>query len=75
MKNNNTFYTFTIMNTNIDNLIDSFKQVFISTKNTGYLFDLIVSKTLKNNPEFQPVLFKYINAYKDNMLYLRTYFQ
>jgi hypothetical protein len=49
----------------------SLKQVFISQKNTGYLFDLIVSKILKINPQYQSILFSYINKYKENIIHLQ----
>lgn len=53
------------------NIQNSVKQVFISQKNTGYLFDLIVSKILKTNPQYQPILFTYINTYKENIIQLQ----
>ena len=53
------------------NITNSVKQIFISQKNTGYLFDLIVSKILKSKPQYQPVLFNYINKYKENIIQLQ----
>jgi uncharacterized protein YjbI with pentapeptide repeats len=53
------------------NIANSVKQIFISQKNTGYLFDLIVSKILKSKPQYQPVLFNYINKYKENIIQLQ----
>jgi len=56
---------------NFGDISTSFKQVFISQKNTGYLFDLIVSKILKRNPQYQPHLFNNINKYKENIIQLQ----
>jgi hypothetical protein len=56
---------------NYQNITSSVKQIFISQKNTGYLFDLIVSKILKLNPQYQPILFAYINTYKENIIQLQ----
>ena len=52
---------------------NSFKQVFISPKNSGYLFDLIISRVLKNNPEYQPIIFLNIHSYKSNLIEIQTY--
>ena len=49
-------------------IVQQFKQVFISPKNTGYLFDLIISKILKSNPHFQPIVFGNLNQYKQNII-------
>ena len=56
---------------NYQNITSSVKHIFISQKNTGYLFDLIVSKILKSNPQYQPILFAYINTYKENIIQLQ----
>jgi hypothetical protein len=56
---------------NYQNITSSVKNIFISQKNTGYLFDLIVSKILKSNPQYQPILFAYINTYKENIIQLQ----
>ena len=52
---------------------NSFKQVFISPKNSGYLFDLIISRVLKNNPEYQQIIFLNIHSYKSNLIDVQTY--
>jgi hypothetical protein len=59
------------MNNNINNITESFRQVFISPKNSGYLFDIIISKTIKNNEYLQPILFNHINEYRDNLIQLQ----
>ena len=69
-KIDNTFYI-SILMSNFGDISTSFKQVFISQKNTGYLFDLIVSKILKRNPQYQPHLFNNINKYKENIIQLQ----
>jgi hypothetical protein len=53
---------------NNNDIYNSFRQVFISQKNSGYLFELIVTKTLRNNPSFQGSLFTHIHTYKENMI-------
>jgi len=52
---------------------NSFKQVFVSQKNSGYLFDLIISRVLKNNPEYQQIIFSNIQSYKSNLIDIQTY--
>jgi len=52
---------------------NSFKQVFISQKNTGYLFDLIISRVLRNNSEYQQIIFSNIHSYKSNLIEIQTY--
>lgn len=52
---------------------NSFKQVFISQKNSGYLFDLIISRVLRNNPEYQQIIFSNIQPYKSNLIEIQTY--
>jgi hypothetical protein len=56
---------------NINNITESFRQVFISPKNSGYLFDIIISKTIKSNQHLQPIIFNHINQYRNNLIDLQ----
>ena len=53
------------------NIIESFKKVFVSQRNSGYLFDLIITKILRYSPNYQEIIFDNINLYKENILDLQ----
>jgi hypothetical protein len=52
---------------------DRFKNVFISQKNSGYLFDMIINKVIKSYPHFNNVLLEFIETYKMNMVNLQEF--
>ena len=51
----------------MSNLAESFKQIFISQKNSGYLFELITTKILNAYPNLRTIFFNHLNSYKENM--------
>jgi hypothetical protein len=53
------------------NIIQSFKNVFIAQRNSGYLFDLVVSKILRNFPNYNEIIFANINKYRENIINLQ----
>jgi hypothetical protein len=52
---------------------DRFKNVFISQKNSGYLFDMIINKVIKSYPHFNNILLEFIETYKMNMVNLQEF--
>ena len=52
----------------MNNIIEPFKQVFISQKNSGYLFDLITNKTIHSKPYLKDIFLKNMNLYRENMI-------
>lgn len=55
----------------MSNIIHSFKNMYISQHNSGYLFDLIISKILKSFPNYQQLVFIHIHKYKENIISLQ----
>ena len=53
------------------NIRESFKKVFVSQRNSGYLFDLIITKILRYSPNYQQIIFNNIHIYKENILDLQ----
>jgi uncharacterized protein YjbI with pentapeptide repeats len=53
------------------NIRESFKKVFVSPRNSGYLFDLIITKILRYSPDYQQIIFNNIHTYKENILDLQ----
>jgi hypothetical protein len=49
------------------------KDIFISQKNSGYLFDIIIKKITTNYPNYRDILMEYIGTYKMNILDLQEY--
>ena len=43
---------------------ERFKNVFISQKNSGYLFDMIIKKIINTHPQYNNILIDYIETYK-----------
>ena len=52
---------------------DRLKDVFISRKNSGYLFDIIIKKILTNYPLYREILMECIEIYRMNILDLQEY--
>jgi len=50
---------------------ERFKNVFISQKNSGYLFDMIIKKIINTHPQYNNILINYIETYKMNMINLQ----
>lgn len=55
------------------NIIQSFKNVFISQRNSGYLFDLIISKISRNFPNYNEIIFANIHKYRENIINLQEF--
>lgn len=53
---------------NSNNIAESFKHIFISQKNSGYLFDLISSKVTNSKPHLKNIFLDNINLYRENMI-------
>ncbi len=56
---------------NQGNIKERLKNVFISQKNSGYLFDMIIKKIIKTYPQYNNILIEYIETYKMNMINLQ----
>ena len=54
-------------------ITQSFKDVFISQKNSGYLFELIIKKILQSTPHYKKYIIEYIETYKSNIIDLQTF--
>lgn len=50
---------------------ERFKNVFISQKNSGYLFDMIIKKIINTHPQYNNILIDYIETYKMNIINLQ----
>lgn len=55
----------------MSNIIQSFKNVYISQHNSGYLFDLIISKIIKVHHNYKQLIFNNVHKYKENMIQLQ----
>lgn len=53
---------------NSNNIAESFKHIFISQKNSGYLFDLISNKVTNSKPHLKNIFLDNINLYRENMI-------
>jgi len=56
-----------------DDIKTRLKDIFISQKNSGYLFDIIIKKITRNYPDYRNILMEYIGTYKMNILDLQEY--
>lgn len=56
-----------------DDIKNRLKDVFISQKNSGYLFDIIIKKITTNYQNYKDILIRYLETYKMNMLDLQGY--
>ena len=54
-------------------LEDKFLQIFISDKNSGYLFNLIISKIINAYPNFEPTIMNNIHQYKSNLIDIQKF--
>lgn len=54
-------------------LEDKFLQIFISDKNSGYLFNLIISKIIKVYPNFESTIMSNIYQYKSNFIDIQKF--
>ena len=57
----------------MSDITESFRNVFISQKNSGYLFELIITKILQNDPHFKQYIINYIDIYKSNIIDLQSF--
>ena len=57
----------------MSDITKSFRNVFISQKNSGYLFELIITKILQNNPNYKKYVINYIDLYKSNIIDLQSF--
>ena len=57
----------------MSDITKSFRNVFISQKNSGYLFELIITKILQNNPNYKKYVINYIDLYKSNLIDLQSF--
>lgn len=57
----------------MSDISQSFRQVFISQKNSGYLFELIITKVLQANPHFKKYIINFIDVYKSNIIDLQSF--
>ena len=57
----------------MSDISQSFRQVFISQKNSGYLFELIITKVLQANPHFRKYIINFIDVYKSNIIDLQSF--
>ncbi len=64
----NTFYF-----CNVIMLEDKFLQIFISDKNSGYLFNLIISKIINVYPNFEHNIMNNIHQYKSNLIDIQKF--
>jgi hypothetical protein len=56
-----------------DDIKTRLKDIFISQKNSGYLFDIIIKKIMTNYQDYRDILMEYIGTYKMNILDLQEY--
>ena len=56
----------------MSDISQSFRQVFISQKNSGYLFELIITKVLQANPHFKKYIINFIDVYKGFEVHCRS---
>lgn len=54
-------------------LEDKFLQIFISDKNSGYLFNLIISKIINVYPHFEPNIMSNMHQYKSNLIDIQKF--
>lgn len=52
---------------------DKFLQIFISEKNSGYLFNLIISKIINLYPHFENIIMNKLHQYKSNLIDIQNY--
>ena len=57
----------------MSDITKSFKNVFISQKNSGYLFELIITKILQNNAHYKKYVINHIDIYKSNIIDLQSF--
>ena len=57
----------------MSDITKSFKNVFISQKNSGYLFELIITKILQNNTHYKKYVINHIDIYKSNIIDLQSF--
>jgi len=57
----------------MSDITKSFRNVFISQKNSGYLFELIITKILQNNAHYKKYVINYIDIYKSNIIDLQSF--
>lgn len=58
---------------NTGDITTSFKQVFISQKNSGYIFELIITRLLNSQPEYRDIVMTHIQTYRTNLLEIQNY--
>jgi hypothetical protein len=54
-------------------LEERFLNIFISEKNSVYLFDIIISKIINIYPQFKNIIITNLNQYKSNLIDLQNY--
>ena len=57
----------------MSDITKSFKNVYISQKNSGYLFELIITKILQSNAHYKKYVINHIDVYKSNIIDLQSF--